>query len=48
MQAICTNENERDTSRRTNIVGAIIYAEKIGKCLERKHVRGLGEKTTGI
>ena len=48
MQAICTNEDKKSISKRTNIVDTIIYIERIDRCLERKHVRELGGRTTGI
>jgi len=48
MQAVCTDEDEKNTSRRTNTVDTIIHAEGISRCLEVKHAVGLGERITGI
>jgi len=48
MQAVCTDEDEKNTSRRTNTVGTIIYIEGISRCLEVKHAGGLGGRITGI
>jgi len=32
----------------TSTIGAIICAERIDRCLKRKHVGGLGKRTTKI
>ena len=34
MQVIYKNENERDGGRRTDLVDAIIYTERVGRYLE--------------
>ena len=48
MQAVCIDEDERDTSKRTNTVGTIIYVGGISRCLGEKHAGELGGKITGI
>jgi len=48
MQTVCTDENVRNDSRRTNIVGAIIYAGGIGRCLKGECAGRLGRKIIGI
>ena len=48
MQAVCTDEDERNTSRRTNIVDTIIYIGEISRCLGEKYAGELGGKITGI
>ena len=48
MQAIYTDEDVRNTSRRTNTVCAIICTERIGRCLERKHAGRLGGRIIRI
>ena len=40
MQAIYIDVNKKNTSRRTNIVGTIICAGRIGRHLEEKHAGG--------
>jgi len=39
MQIIYQNENERSGSQRTDSVGVIICAGRVGRCLERKYTR---------
>jgi len=48
MQAIYTDEDERNTSRKTNIVGTIICIGRISRHLEGKYTGGLGRRITEI
>ena len=47
MQIIHKNKNERSTSRETDSIN-IIYAEKIGRHLEGKHVGEFRSRSVGI
>ena len=44
MQIIYKNEDKRDSSRRTNSVGAIIYTGKISRYLEEIHFGRFGNR----
>ena len=48
MQIIYKNENERGGSGRTDLIGVVICAERISKCLEGEYIGGFGSKTIGI
>ena len=48
MQAVYTNENKRNTSRRTNPVGIVICARRSSRCVEGEYIRRSGGWTTRI
>ena len=48
MQAIHTYENKKGNSRRTDSIGAIIYAGRISKHLKGEYIRRSGGRTTRI
>ena len=39
MQAISEDEDERNNSRRTNLVNVVIYIERIGGHMEREFIK---------
>ena len=43
MQTVLKNEDEGNISRRADIVGTVIYAERISRHLEEKCIRRSGE-----
>ena len=45
MQIIYKNENEEYNSRGAGTISLIIYAGKIGRCLERKYYKEFKKKT---
>jgi len=45
---ICQNEDERDSSGGANSIGIVVCIGRIGRCLERKHIRGFRSRIIGI
>jgi len=48
MQAIYKNEDEKSSSKRTNLVGVILYTEGVSKYLEREYLRRLRSRSIRI
>lgn len=48
MQVVYKNEDEGSSGRRTDPVNFIIYVRRIGRCIERKYVRGFGKRIIEI
>jgi len=48
MQVIFENENERNNSRKTNVVDIDIYTRRSSKCLEGKCIRRFGNRDIGV
>lgn len=48
MQIILENKDERSNSGKTNLMDSIMYTRRIGRCVERKFIRGFGDKRSGI
>ena len=48
MLIICENEDERDGSKEANSIGIVVCVGRIGRCLERKHIRGFRSRIIGI
>ena len=42
------NEDEQESSERTDIVDFVIYIGRISRCVERKYNRRFGSRTIGI
>ena len=41
MQIIFENEAKRSGSRRTGVVGFVVYAERVSRCVEGEHNGGV-------
>ena len=48
MQTIYKNEDERGSSRRTNLIGVVICAGRISRCLKGKYIGGFGSRSIRI
>ena len=48
MQIILENKNGRSYSREADLMGFIICAREISRCIEEKYIRRFGGKRSGI
>jgi len=48
MQTIYKNEDERSSSRGTNLVDLVICVKRIGRCLEGEYFGRFGNRSDGI
>jgi len=48
MQIVLENEDEKGNSRRTNLIGLVICARGISRCIEGKFIREFGKQKSRI
>ena len=48
MQIIYKNEDEGGGSGRTDLIGVVICAERISRCLKEEYIGGFGSRTIEI
>ena len=48
MQVILKNKDKRDKGGRTNLIGTILYAKRISRCVERECIRGFRNKKSRV
>ena len=48
MQIIYQNEDERNNSGKTDLVGIIIYVERVSRYMKEKYTKGLGRRIVRI